>query len=171
MIRMSRSVAAAAITGVAMGVGAVGVTAAPAWSSCVRTVAISSVTDVEGSSTTGTLTKTFTFVVSSTGCFGTGTVDYETFDATAVAGDDYVATAGTLTLGADIGPQLITVPVVEDTVAEADDRFGVALCNPTGDVAISATAGIGYGTIRNDDHARLRTRAGVVVPDEWICLR
>jgi hypothetical protein len=77
------------------------------------------------------------------------TVDYTTADGTATAGEDYVATSGTLVFPANsTDPQTITVQVVGDTQIEPDETFFVDLSNPTNATIDRAR---GSGNILNDD--------------------
>ncbi len=79
------------------------------------------------------------------------TVDYATADGTATtAGNDYTATAGTLTIPAGSTTGTITVPVKGDTAHEPDETFFVDLSNP-GNATIADAQGL--GTITNDDPA------------------
>jgi Ca2+-binding RTX toxin-like protein len=75
------------------------------------------------------------------------TVDFATADGTAVAGQDYVATNGTLTFAPGIQSQSIMVSVIGDTVVESDETFLVNLSNSVAPI-INAQ---GVGTIVNDD--------------------
>ena len=82
------------------------------------------------------------------------TVDYETANGTATAGEDYTATSGPLTFPANsTTPQTITVPLLNDDVAEAEEEtFTVRLRNATnatlagGETTLDAT-----GTITDDE--------------------
>ena len=69
------------------------------------------------------------------------TVDYETADGTALAGDDYTAASGTLTISAGEPSGEISVSIVNDDVAEETESFTVALSN-----AANATIDDGEGT-------------------------
>ena len=99
----------------------------------------------------------FTFDVTRTG--GTAvpvTVDFTTVDGMGLTGatiadNDYQFNSGTLTFPPSItnDTQTITVPVVGDTVFEADETFTVQLSNASG--ATIAGTGAGTGTITNDD--------------------
>ena len=62
----------------------------------------------------------------------TATVDYETGErSTAKEGDDYTATAGTLTFQANEYSKTISIPIVDDNVYEhLNERFYVDLINP-----------------------------------------
>ena len=79
---------------------------------------------------------------------GTMTVDYETADDSATAGDDYTSTSGTLTFSAGQRTATIEVPVIDDSDEEQDETFKVRLANPAG-ATIEDDEGI--GTIRDDD--------------------
>ena len=78
----------------------------------------------------------------------TVTVSYATADGTAAAGADYRATRGTLTIRAAQTAGRITVPVLGDLLAEADERFTVTLRDPQNATIAGATA---TGTIVDDD--------------------
>jgi hypothetical protein len=75
---------------------------------------------------------------------------YETADGTAVAGSDYEARSGYLTLPQMATSGTITIPLVGDTVVEPDEAFLVNL-----GFAFPATVerGQGTATILNDDSA------------------
>ena len=60
------------------------------------------------------------------------TVDYATADGTATAGEDYEATAGTLTFQPGQVIQSFTVDIFGDVVEEAEEVFVVTLSNPAG---------------------------------------
>ncbi|RKZ71940.1 MAG: hypothetical protein DRR19_32295 [Candidatus Parabeggiatoa sp. nov. 1] len=60
-------------------------------------------------------------------------VDYATMDGTAMAGNDYVATQGSLIWGdGDKDNKAFTIPILDDTVFEGKETFTVLLSNPTG---------------------------------------
>ena len=77
----------------------------------------------------------------------TQTVDYATSDGTATAGADYTATSGTLTFLAGQTSKTINVPILDDTLNEADETFTLTLSNAT--VALNDSAAT--GTITDDD--------------------
>ncbi len=60
----------------------------------------------------------------------TVTVDYETVDGTATAGDDYIATSGTLTFAPSDSTRTVDVVLVSDSVAEEDETFTLVLSKP-----------------------------------------
>ena len=77
------------------------------------------------------------------------TVDYETSDATALAGSDYTAASGTLTIDSGEMTGTITVEVLDDVVIEGDDEtFTVELSGANGATIVD---GEGLGTIEDDD--------------------
>ena len=78
----------------------------------------------------------------------TVTVQYATADAGAEAATDYTAVTGALTFEAGATTHTISVPVVDDEIAEQDEQFTVALSSPVGASLAVATA---TGTIDNDD--------------------
>jgi Calx-beta domain/FG-GAP-like repeat/Bacterial Ig domain/TLD len=81
-----------------------------------------------------------------------GRVDYATVNGTAVAGEDYVATSGTLLFAANETTKLIVVAINGDLVAEPNEFFSVQLSNPAN---VTIQSGVGQGTIVDDDRPRL----------------
>ena len=80
-------------------------------------------------------------------------VDYITVDGTAVAGDDFNATDGTLRFAPGETEKTITVTIIEDLVIEADtERFAVELDLPFNAVLDNDNA-VALGTIRDSDEA------------------
>jgi large repetitive protein len=95
-------------------------------------------------------TTAFTFAVTlSAPSANTVTVDYSTFDGSAVAPGDYGATSGTLSFAAGQTAKQVVVSVNGDTTVEATETFALNLANPS-NATISGT-GIGTATITNDD--------------------
>ncbi len=107
------------------------------------------------------------FTVTRTGdASGEVTVDFMTVDESAsallasfhilqesqlaMAGEDYSATSGTLIFGAGVTQRTIVVPILGDTIAEADETFQVILNNASGALIGD---GSGEATIENDDAA------------------
>jgi subtilisin-like proprotein convertase family protein len=111
-------------------------------------ISISDVTQAEGNSGT----SAFTFNVSLSQASATPiTVQFATADGTATtAGSDYQAKSGTLTFGANVTTQQITVLVNGDLTSEANETFFVNLTNPTNATIADAQ---GQGSITNDDAA------------------
>ena len=63
---------------------------------------------------------------------GEVTVDYATLDDSALAGEDYTETTGTLTFAPGVTTRTFTVPIINDTIAEETESFFVTLVNPSG---------------------------------------
>ena len=76
------------------------------------------------------------------------TVDIATADATAQAGKDYTAVKTTITFAPGQTMQTISVPILDDGIAEANETFVLHLSNPSG-AAISNSRGV--ATIADDD--------------------
>ncbi len=94
-------------------------------------------------------TKQLSFVVTLSPASGqTVTVDYATSDGTATAGQDYIAVSGTLTFNPGETTKTISVPILGDTVDEANETFTVTLSNPTNATLATDRA---TGMILNDD--------------------
>jgi Calx-beta domain-containing protein len=99
----------------------------------------------EGDATPATATFTVTLGAPSG---QTVTVNYGTADGTAVAGADYVTTAGTLTFPPGTVVQTLDVTVLGDLLDEPDETFLVNLSNP---VNATVADGQGVGTIQDND--------------------
>ena len=76
-------------------------------------------------------------------------VDYVTSDGTAIAGSDYTATSGTLTIISGTSSGTINVPITGDTTIEGDKTFTLTLSNPAN--ATLGSPAMATGTITNDD--------------------
>jgi poly(3-hydroxybutyrate) depolymerase len=63
---------------------------------------------------------------------GPFTVDYATADSTAVAGQDYQASSGTLQFQANETVKTITIPLLKNRAVEGSKYFQLKLSNPTG---------------------------------------
>lgn len=77
----------------------------------------------------------------------TFSVDFATSDAGAVAGEDYVATSGTLTFAPGETIKTFTVQTLVDTEMEWDEEFFVSLTNPSAPAVIQS---YGWGYIYGD---------------------
>lgn len=76
------------------------------------------------------------------------TVDYTTVNGTAIAGDDYVATNGTLTFNPGETTQTIQVTILDDTIGELAEAFELQLSQPVNAVLDDA---VGQATITDSD--------------------
>ena len=83
------------------------------------------------------------------------TVDWSTADGTATAGEDYVASSGTLTFAAGDMAQTIEVTVLDDAHDEGEETFTLRLSDAVGAELADAEA---TGTIANSDP----------MPREWL---
>jgi len=79
----------------------------------------------------------------------TVTVQFETANDTAIAGNDYVATAGTLSFAPGKTEEAIPVEIIGDALSEATERFSVKLAPPVN--ATIDRGGEAFITIRDDD--------------------
>ena len=122
------------------------------WSDVVSTslppasVSIDNISVIEGN--TGTTTAVFTVSLSSPNLTDVS-VDYATSNNTAIAGDDYTATNGTVTIPAGQTSTQVMVLVLGDTIFEhPPETFYVNLSDP-----VNGTLGESQGvcTIREDD--------------------
>ena len=98
-------------------------------------------------SSTSTTSYRFTINVTPT-CSKPITVNYKTVDATAVAGKDYTALTGKLTIPANTLNAYIDVTVSKDSLRQEDQTFTLELSTPT-NASISGT-GKATGTIQNN---------------------
>jgi uncharacterized repeat protein (TIGR01451 family) len=85
-------------------------------------------------------------VLRTNGYSGTVTVNYNTADGTAKAGQDYVATNGVLTFPDGESFRTIEIPILDDLLVEPLESFTVSISNPLGGASIvipsSATVSI-----------------------------
>ncbi len=108
-------------------------------------LSINDVTVVEGNS--GTVNAVFTVTLSAASGQTVG-VNYATADGTATQPADYTSTSGALTFTPGQTTRTITVPVIGETVPEANETFFVNLSGAT-NATIADNQGL--GTITNDD--------------------
>jgi Ca2+-binding RTX toxin-like protein len=97
-------------------------------------------TVVEGITSPQNVTYTVTVSSDST---DTITVQYATGNNTAIAGSDYTATNGTLTFAPGVTSQDIIIPILNDSLNEAQETFNLTLSSPTnaqlGTAAVTTT--------------------------------
>ncbi|KAA0255054.1 MAG: DNRLRE domain-containing protein [Acidobacteria bacterium] len=109
------------------------------------TISIGDATVTEGNS--GSVNASFTVTLSAASGL-TVTVMYATANGTATAGGDYTTTSGMLTFPPGTTSQPVVVPVLGDTLDEANETFYVNLSSPT---SATLADGQGQGTITDDD--------------------
>lgn len=105
---------------------------------------VNDLTIVEGDA--GTVNAVFTVSLEANG--NPVSVDFVTEDLTAIAGEDYLATNGTLNFASNETQKTISVPIVGDTRDEDEETFRVLLSNAV-NAAIPDPEGI--GTIDDGD--------------------
>ena len=108
-------------------------------------VTIADATIAEGNS--GTTNLVFTVTLSNPSASSV-TVDFATADGTALAGDDYTATTGTVTFAAGETSKTVTVALNGDGLPELTETLVLDLSNALGALVTDAQA---LGTITNDD--------------------
>ena len=77
-------------------------------------------------------------VVRTGGTTGSLSVDYSTTDGTAIAGQDYTSTSGTLTFNGGETSKTIQIPITDDATTETDETFTVSLRNDANLEALGA---------------------------------
>ena len=86
------------------------------------------------------------------GSIGTVSATYETVDGTAIAGQNYVATNGTIVFTPGLTTKTITVPIINDSVFESNEVFQVNLTGVSGGAALGTNLTTKVGIV-NDDFA------------------
>jgi chitinase len=109
------------------------------------TVSVADVTVTEGLG--GVTSAAFTVSLSAPSATA-ATVQYATGDGSATSPADFQAVSGALTFDPGETVQQVAVPVVGDTVVEANETFAMTLLSATG---ASIADGVGIGTITDDD--------------------
>ncbi|MBD2267379.1 M10 family metallopeptidase C-terminal domain-containing protein [Anabaena sp. FACHB-1391] len=85
-------------------------------------------TIVEGNTNPQNVTYTVTLSNASTQAI---TVQYATANGTAIAGSDYTSTSGTLTFNPGVTSQVINIPILNDSLNEANETFTLNLTTAT----------------------------------------
>ena len=94
----------------------------------------------------------------------TVTVEYDTKDGSAVAGEDFEATSGTLTFAPGSTSETISVTILADTLREGDEEFEFRIFDPSNAVVLG---GVATATIRNDDTFLPNSNDGYSTPDSY----
>lgn len=90
-------------------------------------------------------------VVRTSGKTGKASVEYETIDGTAVAGEDYTANSGRLDFDDGESTKTISINLSNDEDGEESETFKVTLKNPTGGAELSSPAEVTVTILDNDD--------------------
>ncbi len=99
------------------------------------------------------------------GLIPTVTVDFNTIDISATAGDDYQAMSGSLTFDENNRSQTIRVPINSDMMNEGTEEFLVELSNAV-NASLHPGAFQGLGVIENDDAPNVQFRIDSVTQRE-----
>ncbi|EAR50990.1 extracellular nuclease [Oceanicola granulosus HTCC2516] len=111
---------------------------------------ISDASVIEGDDGETLVELTVTLAGAASGPF---TVDFDTADGTATAGEDYVAQSGVLSFAGTQGEtRTITVAVAGDEVSETAESLSVVLSGITGTTDATIAKDTGTLTIENDDY-------------------
>lgn len=86
-------------------------------------------------------------------------VNYATQNGTAIAGSDYTTTNGVLNFAAGAREATVRIPIVNNTLGEANETFSLVFSNPTGATLGTKTSSI--ITIVDDDPGNIRRQAVV----------
>ena len=89
-------------------------------------------------------------IIRKSGSDGIVSVDFTTADDTAIAGEDYYETRGTVTFEHGEVLKTIEIPLIHDSVPEPDKCFVVELSNPTGGATVSKRSQV-IVTVIDDD--------------------
>ena len=120
----------------------------------IATDDLSELTVTGGSVTEGNSgTKNLVFTVTRPDGTGSAAVTFSTTDITATAGVDYAAVSGTLHFAPGELTKTVNVPILGDTLVEADETFDLTLLDATN--ANIGDVDFGVGTIVNDDFPTL----------------
>jgi hypothetical protein len=94
---------------------------------------------------------TVTLTVARTGgTTGSVSVDFATADGTAIDGQNYTATNGTLVFSNGVASKSIAVAIINDTLFEANEAFTVTLSNPQGGVVLGTNQTVKVSIINDD---------------------
>jgi hypothetical protein len=88
------------------------------------------------------------------GSDGAVSVNLATSNGTATAGGDYTATNTTVQFANGETQKSVSIPILNDTLTEANETFSIALSNPTGGATLGATSSA-TATIQDNDGAPL----------------
>ena len=125
------------------------------WSAHAQTAPTLQVEDVSASERAGALEFTVSLADGATATEAV-TVDYATADGDALAGNDYTGTSGTLTIPSGESSGIISVPIIDDDVAEDDETFTLTLSNPSNAALPGSASSVAViGTIADDEKPRV----------------
>ncbi|MCP9495273.1 MAG: hypothetical protein MSG64_12575 [Pyrinomonadaceae bacterium MAG19_C2-C3] len=108
------------------------------------------------------------------GTSGTVGVTYATTDDTALDGQDYTATSGTLVFADGVTLASFTIPVIDDATLESGENLRIALSDPTGGASLGSFPILTLSITDNDIAAgnmlitEFRTRGTNGAEDEFV---
>ena len=111
-------------------------------------ISIADASIAEGDSATGSLSLVFPLTLSAA-INADVSIEFETSNGSAIDGEDYVATNGSITISAGDTNGEIVVEQIGETCFESDETFTITLSNPSQNATISK--GTATGTIINND--------------------
>ncbi|MFN8526793.1 MAG: Calx-beta domain-containing protein [Chloroflexota bacterium] len=94
------------------------------------------------------------------------TVQYATADGTAKAGQDYTATGGTLSFGANEDTKTFTIAIILDTVVEGNETIQVSLASPTGGASLGQQNTATVTLVEDDAGGTVKLSASVYSASE-----
>ena len=89
----------------------------------------------------------------------TVSVAYATGDGSAVSELDYTPTSGTVTFDPGETSRTVTIPIIDDTLAEANETFTFTLSDPSGGATLGSPASA-IITIKSDEQSAIQFSAG-----------
>ena len=99
----------------------------------------------------GTMDFEVTLAPAASQASGTVTVEYDTVDGTAMAGQDYVGTSGRLSFEPGESSHTVSVTLVDDSLDDGGETFTLTLRNASTEKEYWITDGEAVGTIYNTD--------------------
>ena len=120
---------------------------------------VSSVTAIED---VGTLTIT---VLRTGGTAGNLSVDYATANGTAIAGQDYTSTSGTLIFSAGETSKTFQIPILDDATTESEENFTVTLRNTPTLESLGAPSTLVVTLLDHNTTPVITTTTNVIIPE------
>jgi hypothetical protein len=93
---------------------------------------------------------------------GTAAVAYSSSDGSALSGSDYQAVSGTLMFAAGESSKSFSVPIINDTVSEANETFNVSLTS-VANANFGSPIGAIVTIVDNDKRGRLKLPRGGII--------
>ena len=115
------------------------------------TLGFITVANVEASEDDGAINFEVILTPAASQASGTVTVDYDTVNGTAMAGEDYVATSGKLSFDPGESSHTVSVTLLDDSLEDGGETFTLTLRNASTEKGYWITNGEAIGTIYNTD--------------------